>query len=324
MNEIRWGIIGCGDVTENKSGPAFQKVPQSSLLAVMRRNEALAADYARRHQVPRYYGNAQALIDDADINAVYIATAPDSHESYCLAAMQAGKAVYVEKPMALNYAAALRIQQFAMAHDAKISVAHYRNAQPFFEAIKNKLENGAIGTVKEVQVLLQRPLLSTKELEHSGKKWRVDPAVSGGGLFHDLAPHQLGLMLHYFGAANWVQGRAYCTQHRYAAADRVEGEIQFANGVKLMGNWNFNADESKDQCLIIGSRGSIRFSFFGPQNFCLLSGATNQEFSFQPPQHVQQPLIEKVVQYFLGHAANPVSVNDGCRVMQWMEAMSAT
>lgn len=324
MNEIRWGIIGCGDVTENKSGPAFYKVPQSKLLAVMRRNEALAADYARRHHVPRYYGNAQALIDDADINAVYIATAPDSHESYCLAAMQAGKAVYVEKPMALNYAAALRIQQFAMAHDAKIAVAHYRNAQPFFEAIKHELEKGAIGNVIEVQVQMYRPLLSTKELEQKGKNWRVNPAVSGGGLFHDLAPHQLGLMLHYFGEAHWVQGRAYCTQQRYAAADRVEGEMQFANGVKFTGSWDFNADESKDQCLIKGSRGSIRFPFFGKQSFSLQCGTTIQEFSFQPPQHVQQPLIEKVVQYFLGNAANPVSVADGCQVMQWMEAMTVT
>jgi hypothetical protein len=64
MNTIRWGIIGCGNVTEVKSGPGFQKAQNSSLVAVMRRNGQLAQDYAQRHGVPKWYDNGQALIDD--------------------------------------------------------------------------------------------------------------------------------------------------------------------------------------------------------------------------------------------------------------------
>src|SRR5882757_10269989 len=101
---IRWGIIGCGDVTEVKSGPALQRATGSALVAVMRRDRAKAEDYARRHGVARAYDDAAALIADPDVDAVYVATPPSSHAAYTLAAARAGKPVYVEKPMALSHA----------------------------------------------------------------------------------------------------------------------------------------------------------------------------------------------------------------------------
>ncbi len=106
MKKINWGIIGCGDVTEVKSGPAFNKVKNSALVAVMRRDAAKAEDYAKRHNVPKWYTDANSLINDPDINAIYVATPPSSHEAYSIAALQAGKPVYVEKPMSMNAAEA--------------------------------------------------------------------------------------------------------------------------------------------------------------------------------------------------------------------------
>src|ERR1700730_9641033 len=96
---ISWGIIGCGNVTEVKSGPAFNKVNHSRLVAVMRRDAAKAADYAKRHQVPAWYSDAESMINDPAVNAVYIATPPKFHEEYVIAALQKGKLVYVEKPV---------------------------------------------------------------------------------------------------------------------------------------------------------------------------------------------------------------------------------
>src|SRR4051812_21894478 len=113
MQTINWGIIGCGDVTEVKSGPAFNKVKNSSLVAVMRRNADKAKDYAQRHNVPKWYSDAKLLIDDPDVNAIYVATPPSSHEEYTLAALHAGKSVYVEKPMSLNAASAALMAKVA-------------------------------------------------------------------------------------------------------------------------------------------------------------------------------------------------------------------
>ena len=99
---IGWGIIGCGDVTEKKSGPGFQKARDSRLVAVMRRNTERARDYASRHGVPRWCDDARALVDDPEVDAVYVATPPSSHREYTLLAAGAGKPVYVEKPMAMD------------------------------------------------------------------------------------------------------------------------------------------------------------------------------------------------------------------------------
>src|SRR5690242_2349115 len=99
---VNWGIIGCGDVCEVKSGPAFNKVDHSRLRAVMRRDNAKAMDFAKRHGVPRYYDDAAALIQDEEVNAVYVATPPSHHEVYLEMAMKAGKPVYVEKPVSVD------------------------------------------------------------------------------------------------------------------------------------------------------------------------------------------------------------------------------
>src|SRR6187549_1270490 len=124
--EIFWGIIGCGDVTEVKSGPAFNKVPDSKLVAVMRRNSEKAKDYAERHHVPTWYDDADKLINDPQVNAIYIATPPSSHELYAIKAMQTGKPVYLEKPMTTDSVSAEKIASVAKKTGMKISVAHYR------------------------------------------------------------------------------------------------------------------------------------------------------------------------------------------------------
>lgn len=130
MERVRWGIIGCGDVTEVKSGPAFQKAERSELVAVMRRNGALAADYAKRHGVPKWYDDAEQLIHDPDVDAVYIATPPHAHKDYTLKVAAAGKPVYVEKPMALNAQECREMVEACRSAGVPLFVAYYRRAQP--------------------------------------------------------------------------------------------------------------------------------------------------------------------------------------------------
>ena len=99
MKQISWGFIGCGEVTEKKSGPAFAEVEGSHVEAVMSRSEQKARNYAERHNIRKWYTDAQELIDDPDINAIYIATPPSSHATFAIMAMRAGKPEYVEKPL---------------------------------------------------------------------------------------------------------------------------------------------------------------------------------------------------------------------------------
>ena len=179
MRTIRWGIIGCGNVTEVKSGPGFQKATNSHLVAVMRRDGAMAADYARRHGVPHWYDDADALINDPAVDAVYIATPPNAHQAYTLAAAKAGKPVYVEKPMALNYVECQTMVAACKAAGVRLWVAYYRRCLPRFLKVKALLESGAIGAPRLVTVRFYRDWV--QPVDQTQLPWRVQPAVAGGG-----------------------------------------------------------------------------------------------------------------------------------------------
>ncbi|WP_301927748.1 Gfo/Idh/MocA family protein [Ferruginibacter sp.] len=324
MKKIKWGIIGCGDVTEKKSGPAFNKVSNSMLVAVMRRNADKAKDYAQRHNVPKWYTNGEDLINDPEVNAVYIATPPSSHEMYCIAAINAGKPVYVEKPMSNNTAEAWKMANLAAQKNVPLAVAHYRRQQPFFKKIKQLIEDEIIGAVHFVQLQYCKKALTATELLDKRIAWRVDPSIAGGGLFHDLAPHQLDLMHYFFGEAATVHGVATNNAGLYAADDTVAGNILFKNGVVFNGIWSFGiaAAAERDWCEITGSRGTIGFSVFDGRTITITINDETEQITFDALQHVQQPMIAAVVEYFSGGTENPCSAQDGALIMQWMEAMT--
>ncbi len=244
MDRVRWGIIGCGDVTEKKSGPAFQLAGGSELVAVMRRNGELARDYARRHNVPRWYDTADALIHDPGVDAVYVATPPSSHRDYVIAAARAGKPVYVEKPMALNYRQCGEMIAACESAHVPLFVAYYRRALPRFLKAKSLVDEGAIGKPRAVNIRLFQPV---SDADRRGiRHWRVDPAVAGGGYFVDLAPHTLDLLQYFFGPITAATGASANQGHLYEADDAVSASFVFANGVLGAGIWSFQASEDAD------------------------------------------------------------------------------
>ncbi len=323
MNEIKWGIIGCGDVTEVKSGPAFNKVPNSSLVAVMRRDAVKAADYARRHGVPKWYSDATELINAPEVNAIYIATPPLQHEAYTIEALAAGKPVYVEKPMALNAAAAQRMVTAANNYGVKLSVAHYRREQPLFLKVKSLIDKQVIGDIRFIDLRMLQPQKS-KVIAKTAYNWRMDPNIGGGGLFHDLAPHQLDLMLYFFGEINSFSGIALNQSKQQPVDDLVTGRILFENGVVFNGTWCFTVAEGQqmDVCDIYGSKGKISFPMFGHQ-VKLTRNGVEEQFDFLPLAHVEQPMIEKVVAYFLNKSKNPCSGEEALKTMELLDGFTS-
>ncbi|MEO8582616.1 MAG: Gfo/Idh/MocA family oxidoreductase [Flavitalea sp.] len=323
MSKISWGIIGCGDVTEIKSGPAFNNIKNSHLQAVMRRNAEKATDYAKRHHVPTWYTNADALINDPNVNAIYIATPPSSHEEYAIAALKAGKPVYVEKPMTTDGASAKRISEASIKLGIKLCVAHYRRQLPLFKKIKQLLDEKHIGRVQFVQLQLLQPV-SQKGFELKEGNWRLDPATSGGGYFHDLAPHQLDLIYYYFGKPQFTKGISLNQGGYYKTDDTVAGTASFKNGIVMNGLWSFVAPEieATENCRIIGTEGTISFSIFKIDKLFIIKNGQQEELTFERTPHVQQPMIEKVVPYFLNQGENPCSADDGVVVMEMIDAFT--
>jgi predicted dehydrogenase len=319
--DVRWGIIGCGDVCEVKSGPAFNKVPRSQLIAVMRRDKEKAEDYAKRHGVGKFYTDAEELINDPDVNAIYIATPPASHEMYSLQAMKAGKPVYVEKPLTTNAASCERMIAAEMQYGIPAVCAHYRRALPLYRKVKSLIDEGVIGQVRLIDLrLFQSPTVNV--IAKTDVNWRTNPELSGGGLFHDLAPHQLDILYWLFGEPLSYRGRSLNQSSAYHAPDVTSLEILFKEAILMQGLWAFEVSSSAvtDDCKIVGDKGHLSFSFFKTPLLDIHSPSGTQQIAFEYPVNIQQPMIDDVVKYFRGEGDNPCSLKDALVTLRMMDA----
>lgn len=317
---VKWGMIGCGDVAEVKSGPAFQKCDNSQLLAVMRRDANLAKDFAQRHQVSLWYDKAQDLLDNPKINSVYIATPPSYHLQYAIQALKAGKDVYLEKPMVLSKKEAQELSAVVQESDQKLVVAHYRRFLPLYSKVKELLECNLLGDIKYVDIRFLQP-----HNFHSKANWRLDKALSGGGYFHDIAPHQIDLMYYFFGDYAQATGLAVNQSRRYNVPDTVNGLISFQNNIQFRGIWSFTCPEhlKEDNCNVYGEKGTLSFSFY-EETLHVKTNTENKKYNFSNPEHIQQPFIQETVNYFLGKRNNPCSVLDGTVVTTIMDELTKT
>jgi predicted dehydrogenase len=326
QQEIRWGIIGVGNVCEIKSAPALNLIEGSKLVAVMRRNGAKARDYATRHGVPKWYDDADALINDPEINAIYIATPPDTHQFYTLKAAKANKIVYVEKPMARNYKECLSMIKACEKANVPLFTAYYRRALPNFLKVKELLNQGIIGDIRYVNITLNQTIkldIIPKNADYMD--WRVVPEIAGGGYFFDLAAHQLDIIDFLFGEIKNAHGFKNNQAHLYPAEDIVVGSFQFKNGILGTGNWCFttsNASE-KDETTLIGSKGQIKFPTFGDNSVTLeMDGKEKEIFNFDMPKHIQQPLIQTIIHQLLGKGECPSTGISAARTNKIMDLLT--
>ena len=302
MKYIRWGFIGCGEVTEKKSGPAFDDVEGSSVVAVMSRTEHRARSYAERHHVRKWYVDAQQLIDDPDVNAIYVATPPSSHATYAIMAMKAGKPVYVEKPLAATYEDCARINRVSEQTGVPCFVAYYRRYLPYFQRVKDIVKNGVIGKIINVQVRFACPPRNLDYSRPENLPWRLQPEISGGGYFYDLAPHQLDLLQDFFGVI--VDAKGICANRGglYSAEDTLSACFKFENGLPGSGSWCFVGHESaREDCIeVIGDKGIVSFSVFDYQPIQLVTSEGATDIIVPNPPYVQLPIIQSVIHHLQG------------------------
>ncbi|MEQ8812035.1 MAG: Gfo/Idh/MocA family oxidoreductase [Imperialibacter sp.] len=326
LKEVRWGIIGVGDVCEVKSGPAFQKIENSSLVAVMRRNGEKAADFAKRHGVPKWYDDADKLINDPDVNAIYIATPPGSHADYTFRAAKAGKPVYVEKPMARSTSECQAMVDACKQAGVPLFIAYYRRMLPNFLKVKSLIESGVIGEVRYVNVKLNKPLHpDIVGAAHDPDNWRIFPEVAGGGYFYDLGCHQLDILDFLLGPVKHAHGYAANQGGIYPAEDIVTGSFVFESGVLGQGTWCFATSDASDEevTTIIGSKGEISFPYFSDHSVTLkVEGKPAERMTFDIPKHIQQPLIQTIVDELTGTGKCPSTGVSGTRTNWVMEQLS--
>jgi len=302
---IRWGIIGCGAVTEVKSGPAYQKTDGFELAAVMRRDASLAEDFAKRHGVEKYYACADELINDDSIDAVYIATPPDTHKLYALRVAEAGKICCIEKPLAPTYQESQAILEAFDTAGIPLFVAYYRRSLPRFNKVKELLEGGDIGDIRHISWHLNK---SPNQIDLSGQyNWRTDKHIAAGGYFDDLASHGLDLFAYLLGEFEVVKGIGLNQQRLYSSYDAVSACWVHKSGVTGAGSWNFGGRSRQDKVTIYGSEGELSFSVFDEHPIVISNGRQQQEIVIENPPNIQLYHVKNIREQLFSGVVHPSS-----------------
>ena len=321
LEPVRWGIIGCGVVTEVKSGPAYQKVKGFELTSVMRRDIAAAKSYAERHGVAHFTDNADEIISSDQVDAVYIATPPDCHKYYALKVAQVGKPCCVEKPLAPSYADCVAINEAFAATNTPLFVAYYRRSLPRFNQVKRWLDDGTIGDVRQVCWNLNKP---ANHFDVSGAmNWRTEAAIASAGYFDDLACHGLDLFSYLLGDISEACGVAVNQQGLYSANDAVSASWLHKSGVTGSGSWNFGCYGREDRVEIFGSQGKLVFSVFDEKPLVLSNGEGTQELIIPHPENIQLHHVENMRQHLLGRSVHPSTGNSAAHTGWVMDQILA-
>ncbi|MFH0796716.1 MAG: Gfo/Idh/MocA family oxidoreductase [Candidatus Omnitrophota bacterium] len=312
MKLIRWGIIGCGSVAEYKGGPALYKVLNSTLLAVMSRNEERAKSFAERHHAKRCYTSIEDLLSDSEIDAVYIAAPPNTHAELTEKAARSKKHVLCEKPMALNVAECRKMIAACRKNNVQLMVAYYRRFYPVVKKIKYLLNEGVIGKPVYCRFL-------TSSLYDGEPNWRLDPKVSGGGYLFDVGSHRLDLLAYFFGKPKKVSAFVGANHLDIPVDDSSSLILEFAGGLQAVCQFFWAMATPVDELDIGGTKGRILSRNLEKGELQVIIGKGIKEYIFPRHQITHYSLVENYVKSLLSGKPNSLPGEEGMITSQIIE-----
>jgi len=317
MEEIRWGIIGCGDVAEHKGGPALYNVPHSRLVAVMSRRAHRAEDFARRHRAERFYTQVDDLLADEAVNAVYVATPPNVHAELTERAARAGKHVLCEKPMAMTVAECRRMIQACRDHGVQLIIAYYRRFFPAVVKMKEAVEAGVIGRPLRARTAVANYYAPRADGERS---WLTRRGTAGGGFLTDVATHRLDLLAHFLGAVRTVAAFVETQHFDFEVDDASSLLMHFENGTHATGSFNWNVDAPVDEFEVWGTQGRLFARNLGAGELEIATGDTVERHHLPAPAITHLGLVDHFVQCLRTGTPNALSGEAGMQATRMTEA----
>jgi len=294
MNKIRWGMIGCGEVTEIKNGPGLYKCRDSELIGITNRTLSKAHDWVKRHGHGRVFASPEELFASAEIDIVYIAVTPDVHKKFAVECAKAGKHCYLEKPIAPSCADGEEIQRAFAEAGKKVFVAHYRRAMPKTAILKELVEK--ISPVRSVRVF-------RSDNRKTLPGWLANPAIAGGGVFFEADVHLIDLLDFLFGPfQSW---KLDCSR-RNGEEDSSSLIIRGKDGLLISGLWQYQAFKAEESCEVFGEKGILSFQCMNTGGKAILETAGgSEEIIFPDEPHVGLFMQQMIVDELLGRGKCP-------------------
>ncbi|WP_309397055.1 Gfo/Idh/MocA family protein [Cerasicoccus maritimus] len=319
MHELNWGIIGCGDVVEKKSGPSIALCPRSRISAVMRRAVAKLTPFADAYDVPLRTDDADEVLNCEDVNIVYIATPPSRHKDYVIAAAERGHHVLVEKPMGMTAEDSQAMIDACERAGVELFVAYYRRFHPHVAKMRELIAGGALGELIHGQAEYSMPYRPGKE--HG---WRVDPQVSGGGLFVDILAHRIDLMNDFLGDPAAMHGAMRRLHEDSLIEDLATMLVTYDGGGQAVFVGNFASQSFIDRFVLSGTLGEIRTDSLDSGKFTLRCKAGEENFACAPDVAPHVGLMRHIESVLLDGAPNETSGRDGLLTDRVLDAHRAS
>lgn len=289
MEALRWGLIGCGDISRNRIAPAINALEHCELQAVNRRNSTLAESFANEFGAAKWYENWEDLLADKDIDAVYIATPVYLHAEQSIAAAKAGKHVLCEKPMALNSADCKRMIDACQTHNVALGIAYYRRFYPVVARLKEIMCSGEIGepVIAEMQAF---DWFDRKPGEP--RSWLLDKEQAGGGPMMDFGCHRIEVMQSLFGSIDEVQSQVFNSHFKRDVEDTAYVSLFFKNRTHAIIRVSHAVYESRDTLEICGTKGSIRVPVLNTGSLVVTTEKGERTEHHPSNKNTHYPLIE--------------------------------
>ncbi|HSB28309.1 MAG TPA: Gfo/Idh/MocA family oxidoreductase [Pyrinomonadaceae bacterium] len=286
---VAFGLIGCGDIAQKRVAPVLSSSPVCKLVAVSRARSQFAESFAKKFGALRWYADWRELLQDKDIAAVYVATPVHLHAEQTIAAIEAGKHVLCEKPMALTVVDCNRMIAASNRQNVKLGVAYYRHFYPVVVRIKQIINEGEIGTVVAAQMNAFEWF--DPPADHP-RSWVLKKQLSGGGPMFDFGCHRIEVLLDIFGSVDEVKAMSSNKLFRREVEDVATVIIDFERGPIATLTVAHSAREPQDTLDIFGSKGSIHVPVLNEGKLRVLTEAGVREEFYPPAANLHQPLIE--------------------------------
>lgn len=316
-SQVRWGIIGCGDVAEKKSGPALYRTANSQLVAVMRRDAAQAEGFARRHGVPRWYSDVAGILSDEDVDAVYIASPHDLHLEHVGRTVTAGKRIILcEKPLGISSTQAQACVELCRQQGVSLTVAYYRRYWPVVQAMRDLLAEGAIGQVIGARVLL---------LDHfagdAARPWLTSKAAAGGGALANAGSHWVDLLRYLLGEVVEVSALLPPAAQAIDVEDTAAVHLLTAGGAvaTLLSTWRSTI--AANELEMIGSAGRLQAAPLSEGRLLLhRHGHEPEERCYPRTDPAHAGLLAALVPDLLAGKPSPIPGEEAAAVWRIIEA----
>jgi len=251
--ELRWALIGASDIAKTRMIKAINSQPNSRVAAVFSSNADRAKAYAAENKIPKAYDNLKTLLDDPQIDVVYISTTNDLHRDQALAAAAAGKHILCEKPLALSLDDAQQMLKAAQAANVVLGTNHHLRNAVTHRTLRKLVKEGAIGKPLAARVF------HAVYLPPRLQGWRLSRPEAGGGVILDITVHDTDTLRFVLDsevedviARSATQGLA-----NGGMEDAVMGVMYFRDGVLAQFHDAFTVKHAPTGLEIHGTEGSL-------------------------------------------------------------------